>query len=155
MDLFPLGIREYIYGGLLVGAGVSLIFLTTGIISGASGFLTSTWSWLSRRPGFRQPPFVSSRVWRAWFTVGLIGGALAFTLLVNQSQGYVTDVQWSLLGGGGFLVGLGTRMSRGCTSGHGICGLSSWSLPSLLAVITFMGVAVLTANAIARIGVML
>lgn len=154
MDLFPLGIQEYLLGGLLLGAGIAVTFLTTGIVFGASGVLTSAWSWLSKRPAFRQPSFVRARVPRTFFTIGLVGGALAFTLLLNRSEAFVTDVPWWRLGMGGFFVGLGTRMSRGCTSGHGICGLSSWSLPSLYAVLTFMGVAVLTAHVIGRMGVL-
>ncbi len=51
---------------------------------------------------------------------------------------------------GGFLVGYGARLGNGCTSGHGICGLGSLQWPSLLAVLTFMGTAFLTANLVAR-----
>ena len=56
---------------------------------------------------------------------------------------------WQLLAGG-FLVGYGARLGNGCTSGHGICGLGSLQWPSLLAVLTFMGTAFLTANIVAR-----
>jgi uncharacterized membrane protein YedE/YeeE len=53
---------------------------------------------------------------------------------------------------GGVLVGYGARLSRGCTSGHGICGMASLKLPSLLAVLTFMATAFMAANVVARLG---
>ena len=58
---------------------------------------------------------------------------------------------WWMMFGGGVLVGFGARLSRGCTSGHGICGLASLQLPSLLAVLTFLATAILTANVTARV----
>src|SRR3989344_4241217 len=152
LTLFPLGIWHYLVGGLIVGLGVAVIFLSTGIIAGASGVFTSTWSYLSGRKYFHQPEFVSGRVWRLIFSAGLIVGALLFTLLISKSQ-FVTQVQWWRLALGGLLIVFGTRLSRGCTSGHGICGLASFSLPSLLAVLTFMAVAIITAAVVSALGV--
>jgi uncharacterized membrane protein YedE/YeeE len=88
---------------------------------------------------------VSSRGWRLVFSAGLLLGALLWTFAGEGGRSWSTEVPLWRLASGGFLVGLGTRLSRGCTSGHGICGLSAWSLPSLLSVVTFMGVAIVTA----------
>ena len=94
-----------------------------------------------------------SRTWRVVFAAGLIGGALAFTLVFRGGEPFVTSVQpWRLVLGG-FLVGLGTRLSRGCTSGHGICGLASWSRASLGAVLTFMAVGIAVALCVQRAGI--
>ena len=151
--LFPLGITDYLIGGILVGLGVSLIFLSTGIRAGASSVFSSTFSYVSTHPYFSQPLYRSARVWRLVFSAGLIIGALIFTFAVNNGQWFTTHVQWWRLALGGFLAGFGTRLSRGCTSGHGICGLSSFSSASLLAVITFLIVAIITALALNALGV--
>ncbi len=82
---------------------------------------------------------------------GIVIGALIYALIYNDF--FITKVQpWRLLVGG-FLVGLGTRYSRGCTSGHGVCGLASFNKDSLVAVITFLAVAVITANLVFYLGV--
>ena len=86
---------------------------------------------------------------QAW-VLGLVLGALVWWVLVAQGAAQSTSVPiWQLLVGG-FLVGYGARLGNGCTSGHGICGLGSMQWPSLLAVLTFMGAAFLTANLAAR-----
>lgn len=143
---FPHGATSYLFGGLLVGLGVSLIFLVTGRIAGASSFFSSTLSWCLSLPDLRQPGYLASRTWRVLFAAGLVLGALAYTAFAADGRAWITGVSPWRLAVGGLLVGLGTRVSRGCTSGHGICGLSSWSRPSLLAVLTFMGVAIVTAG---------
>ena len=153
MSLFPTGITHYLLGGLLIGAGVAGIYLCTGLVAGASSFFSSTLSWWSARSCFRSPRLLDSRTWRVAFTIGLIGGALAFTLVLRRGEAFVTSVQpWRLVLGG-FLVGLGTRLSRGCTSGHGICGLASWSRASLGAVLTFIGVGVAVALCVQHAGI--
>jgi uncharacterized membrane protein YedE/YeeE len=84
------------------------------------------------------------------YALGLVLGALVWWVLVAQGAAQSTSVPiWQLLVGG-FLVGYGARLGNGCTSGHGICGLGSMQWPSLLAVLTFMGTAFLTANLVAR-----
>ncbi len=154
MDLFPTGISSFLVGGLWIGAGVGAIYLTTGIVAGASGFFTTSWSWLSRRREFQQSEFVSSRGWRLTLALALVLGAALYAATLGGGEAFHTDVSaWRLLLGG-FLVGLGTRLSRGCTSGHGICGLSSLSGTSLLATLTFLVVAIATALALRALGVM-
>ena len=151
--LFPLGIMPYVIGGILIGIGVSLIFIFTGIRAGASSFFSSTLSYFSSKEYFQRKLYTNARVWRIVFTLGLILGAFLFTFTFNNGQFFTTNVQWWRLALGGFLVGFGTRFSRGCTSGHGICGLASFSLSSFLAVITFLIIAIFTAFIVSGLGV--
>ncbi|HXF45320.1 MAG TPA: YeeE/YedE thiosulfate transporter family protein [Burkholderiaceae bacterium] len=144
--LFPLGISHYLIGGLLMGVGVALIFVLTGAVSGMSTVFTSTWSYFSTAPFFQQPRFTATRRWRLALAAGLILGALIWWQWLGPEGGVVTRVTWWQLLAGGFLVGFGARMSNGCTSGHGICGLASLQLPSALAVLTFLATAIAVAN---------
>jgi uncharacterized membrane protein YedE/YeeE len=150
--LFPLGWAHYLAGGLLIGAGVALLFIFTGRVAGMSSVFSSTWSFVSRRPYFQQPRFVASRGWRLVLAAGLVAGAASWWLLFGPSGGVQTAVPpWQLLMGG-VVAGYGARLSGGCTSGHGICGLASLQLPSLAAVITFMASAMVTANVVLLAG---
>lgn len=149
--MFPYGWSHYLQGGLLIGAGVSLLYLLTGMIGGMSSVFSSSWSYVVRHPFFQQRALVDSRAWRLVYAAGLIAGAGAWFLLLGPSTRVVVNVPtWQLFVGGVF-VGYGARLSQGCTSGHGICGLASLSRPSLLAVLTFMATAFLTANLMARV----
>lgn len=172
VDLFPNGISHYVVGGLLVGLGTVLIYVGTGIPVGASTFLESTLSYVSDRSRFHR--YVGSRDWRLVFTAGIILGAAAFAATVQS--GFVssslydpgpseqlyevagltlwtTDVQPWRLFAGGILVGIGTRVGKGCTSGHGVCGVGSASKSSIVGVLTFLAVAIGTALAVAAVGV--
>lgn len=144
--LFPLGWGHYLAGGLLIGAGVALLFVFTGLVGGMSTVFSSTWSFVVNRPFFKQARFTDSRVWRLWYAAGLILGALVWWFGVSDGSSQGTTIPaWQLLLGG-VLVGYGARLGNGCTSGHGICGLGSLQLPSLGAVLTFMTTAILVAN---------
>jgi uncharacterized membrane protein YedE/YeeE len=149
-ELFPNGIARYAIGGLLVGLGVIVIYLGTGISAGASTFLESTLSYVSGQSRFQR--YVTSRDWRIVFTIGIILGAGLYAL-VYQDGLWLTDVQPSRLLLGGILVGIGTRVGKGCTSGHGICGVGSASKTSIVGVVTFLLVAILTAQLVMALGV--
>ncbi|WP_290812595.1 YeeE/YedE family protein [Halovivax sp.] len=160
-ELFPEGITRYAIGGLLIGLGVAVIYLGTGIIAGASTFLESTLSYVSGRSRFQQARFVASRDWRVVFTAGMVLGAAGYWFLVLNpvwdeglaAAAWQTDVQpWRLLLGG-FLVGVGTRLGKGCTSGHGVCGVGSFSGTSIANVATFLLVAIGTAQLVMAAGV--
>jgi uncharacterized membrane protein YedE/YeeE len=148
--LFPNGVAHYALGGLLVGLGAAIVYLGSGIIAGASTFLESTISYVSEAPRFQQ--YRASRDWRVVFTVGIVGGAGLYALLF-QGGAWVTGVQWWRLLGGGILVGVGTRLGKGCTSGHGVCGVGSASTTSMVNVATFMAVAIGTALLVQAVGV--
>ena len=171
-DLFPNGISRYAVGGFLVGLGAVVIYVGTGIAAGASTFLESTLSYVSDQSRFQQ--YVASRDWRVVFTLGIVLGATLFALtfqsgLVSSSlyqpgttgelyqvggfSFWTTDVQPWRLFLGGTLVGVGTRVGKGCTSGHGVCGVGSASRTSIVGVITFLTVAIGTAQVVAALGV--
>lgn len=117
-------------GGVLIGIAASLLLLGNGQIAGISGVLGSL---VERRPG----------AWRWLFLAGL----LAAVLLVRLAGGTVPgrlDLSWPLLIGSGLVVGFGTRLGSGCTSGHGVCGLGNSSTRSLVATLSFMAVAFAT-----------
>ena len=147
---FPEGISRYAIGGLLVGLGTLVIYYGTGIPAGASTFLESTLSYVSDRSRFQQ--YRASRDWRVVFTVGIVLGAAVYAV-VYQGGAWTTALDpWRLFIGGIF-VGVGTRIGKGCTSGHGICGVGSVSRTSLAGVATFVLVAIVTANVLAALGV--
>ncbi|ESS11012.1 MAG: putative transporter component [uncultured archaeon A07HR60] len=151
-ELFPRGILPYITGGLLVGLGIAIIYVATGITAGASTFLESTLSYVSDVSRFNRLKYTQSRDWRLVFTAGIISGAAVFAV-VTQEAIWTTDVQWWRLLGGGVLVGIGTRVGKGCTSGHGVCGVGSLSNTSLVNVATFLAVAVGIAQLVQFVGV--
>ena len=149
MNLLPLGVTHYLVGGLLIGAGVSLLFVTTGRIGGASSVFTTSCSFVSERPYFQQERFVRSRGWRLVYALGMVLGAFAVGLYVDGLG--ATGVPWWQLLVGGVIAGVGARMAGGCTSGHGICGMASLRPASFVAVGTFLTVAIATANLVRSI----
>lgn len=153
LQLFPNGWAHYLIGGLLIGTGVSLMFIFTGRVTGMSSVFTSTWSYFSNSAFFRQPRYLSTRNWRLMLALGVFLGAALWWWLLAPAGGITTGLSWWRLLVGGLLVGYGTRMSDGCTSGHGICGLASLSKSSLIAVVTFLITAIVTANLLASLGV--
>ena len=148
--LFPAGWMHYLLGGVLIGIGTALLFVLTGRIGGMSTVFSSTWSYAVQRPFFQQARFVNSRGWRLVYAAGLVVGALIWRTGFADSTGGANTVAWWQLLIGGFFVGYGSRLGNGCTSGHGICGLGSLQWPSLLAVLTFMATAFMTAHLAAR-----
>lgn len=111
-------------GGLLIGAAVWLLLTGLGRVAGISGIMAAA---------IGQP---TAGAWRLAFLAGLIGGGLLFARLFNVSA--VTVAPGPTLIIAGLLVGFGTVVSGGCTSGHGVCGLGRRSLRSLVATLTFM-----------------
>jgi uncharacterized membrane protein YedE/YeeE len=150
--LFPNGVTQYLVGGLLIGLATALIYLGTGIHAGASTFLESTLSYVSDRERFQQFRFVQSRDWRLVFTAGILLGAAGYTALSGDSWWTTEVAPWRLFVGG-TLVGIGTRVGKGCTSGHGICGVGSLAEASLVNVLTFVVVAAGTAHLLLFAGV--
>ena len=150
--MFPNGINAYMTGGLIIGLAVSFVYILTGTHATQSSFFTSTLSYFSKLPFFQRQTYLGSRKWRLYFASGVIIGALIYTLTISPDCFWLTSLPLWKLGLGGFLVGFGTRLSRGCTSGHGISGLASLSVTSLYAVITFIGVGIITVSVMSMVG---
>jgi len=151
--MFPLGLTPYVVGGIFIGIAVSMVFILTGTHATQSSFLTSTLSYFVKRPFFQRETYLLSREWRLYLAAGVILGAFVYTITVSPDGFWVSSVPiWRFLLGG-FLVGFGTRLSRGCTSGHGISGLASLSTTSLYAVITFIIVGIITVNILGVLGI--
>ena len=119
-------------GGLLIGLSVVLFFILNGRMIGVSGIASNFL--ISKE----------NRIVNLFFLVGLILGPSIYTFFLGQEIQITISNSLFLLIGGGLLVGFGTRLSSGCTSGHGISGISRFSLRSILATITFMIVGILT-----------
>jgi hypothetical protein len=124
-------------GGILIGCSAVMLMALNGRVAGISGILANT---VIGAPG--------DRTWRLLFLAGLILGPLLVRLVTGSPLPYEITTNLTLLIGGGLLVGLGTRLGSGCTSGHGVCGLSRFSLRSLAAVATFIGVGILVVTAL-------
>lgn len=142
-SLFPLGVSQYLIGGLLVGVGIAIPFIFTGLVVGVSSFYTAAWSYIHKGWFFQTEWYLKSREWKWFLVAGLVSGGFLY-LLFNGSTSPTAVEGWRLFIGG-ILVGIGTRMSGGCTSGHGICGLASLEKVSLVATVTFLATAIVVA----------
>ncbi len=120
-------------GGVLIGLAATLLLWLTGRIAGISGIV-----------GGVLQPRQGDVAWRASFLVGLIAAGAAWLWLVPGAYTPRQGFPPVLLVVAGLLVGFGTRLGNGCTSGHGVCGLGRLSLRSLAAVMTFMVTAIAT-----------
>lgn len=120
-------------GGLLIGGAASLLLWLDGRIAGVSGIL-----------GGLLPPAAGDAIWRLLFLAGLIGGAALLYALHGHVPQARADFPRALLIAAGLLVGVGTGLARGCTSGHGVCGIARGSARSFAATLTFLVVAVAT-----------
>ena len=148
-ELFPLGLNHYILGGFLVGIGIAIPFIFTGTVAGVSTFFTSVWSYVHPGSFFQTEWYRQSRGWR-WFLIGgLVSGGVIFMLWHGVAT--PTSIEWWRLLLGGVLVGIGTRMGGGCTSGHGICGIASLEKVSVVATVIFLSVAIIVAHAVSLI----
>ena len=119
-------------GGLLIGLSVALFFILNGRMIGISGIASNLL--VSK----------NNRIDNFLFLIGLILGPLIYNLISGKEINISISSSLILLIIGGTLVGFGTRISGGCTSGHGISGISRFSLRSIIATITFMIVGILT-----------
>ena len=120
-------------GGVLIGLAASALLLLNGRIFGVTGILAgSMWS-----KGADQK-------WRIASLVGLVSGSALTYLFSPEYFSYDFDTPIWLMAVAGLVVGYGTRLGSGCTSGHGICGLPRFSVRSLVAVMTFMATGILT-----------
>jgi uncharacterized membrane protein YedE/YeeE len=123
-------------GGALIGLSASLLLLANGRVAGISGVVGSLVS-----------PTRGDVAWRVLFFAGLLAGGLLLSWLRPQSfpaPASSSPGGFAMLVAAGLLVGYGTRLGNGCTSGHGVCGISRGSLRSIAATLTFMATGALT-----------
>lgn len=120
-------------GGVLIGLSATLLLWLNGRVAGVSGILNGVIF-----------PNTGDVSWRAMFLLGLIVAAGLYMALVPGAPLPRTDYSRVALVVAGLLVGFGTRMGNGCTSGHGVCGLGRLSMRSLASVLTFMATAIAT-----------
>jgi uncharacterized protein len=117
-------------GGLLIGTAVWIMLIGLGRVTGVSGIAAAAMT---------QP---RQSLWRFAFLLGLISGGALFAYTFNTSAANVASKPWLIAAG--LLVGFGTVIGSGCTSGHGVCGLGRRSLRSLVATLTFMAAGMIT-----------
>jgi uncharacterized membrane protein YedE/YeeE len=124
-------------GGGLIGVSASLLLIANGRVAGISGILAGLLS-----------PARQDVLWRVMFVVGLlIAGAVLVPGTVSESPRSLPIVLVA-----GLLVGVGTRLGNGCTSGHGVCGISRFSARSIVATLTFITAGMLVVRALAQLG---
>jgi len=119
-------------GGALIGLASALLMLTAGRLAGVSGILGGLLT-ASR-----------DRAWRLAFIAGLIAAALIGPLFGTPGAARLSSSNLALYAAAGLLVGFGSRMGNGCTSGHGVCGFARLSARSITATLIFMGAAIIT-----------
>lgn len=120
-------------GGLMIGLSSVLLLYFNGRLAGISTICGKLLLLRKKDAG-----------WRSLFTFGLIAGAWLFYQIYGSSPAARTEFPAGLLAAGGLLVGFGTAMANGCTSGHGVCGLGRFSLRSLTATLTFLATGIIT-----------
>lgn len=121
-------------GGLLIGLAAALMIIFNGRIAGVSGTLG----------GLLFDPAPSERRWRSLFLGGMVLGALLLATAVTSLPPAQLQTGWLGMAVAGLIVGYGTRMGSGCTSGHGVCGIARLSPRSIVATLTFMAFGVAT-----------
>lgn len=126
---------QALVGGTLIALSLAIMLIATGRIAGLSGIFAG---FLAGAPG--------DRAWRGWFIAGMLVVGLVFAALHPATFDTHARVPLWAIAASGVLVGLGTRISNGCTSGHGLCGISRFSKRSLIATVVFFGVGVVTAT---------
>lgn len=127
-------------GGVLIGTGAVLLLWFNGRIAGISGITNGMFSKNSGDLG-----------WRVAFIAGLIAGGLLYQLISPNPLIARTDFPTWLTVAAGLLVGFGTRLGNGCTSGHGICGVGRLSVRSIAATLTFVVIGMLVATTITQV----
>ena len=127
-------------GGIIIGCAVVLFFYTTGRLAGISGIFANAFTSKENR---------SSNL---LFLLGLVIGPLGYLYFTKIPVNFEITNSYILVIIAGFLVGLGTRMGGGCTSGHGICGISRFSIRSIIATITFIISGVITVLILQQFG---
>lgn len=131
-----------IAGGILIALGLAVMLIGSGRIAGLSGIVAGV-------IGLKR---TGDRGWRASFLIGALAvGAIFEVAQPRTFDGTAPHPMW-LVAISGVLVGFGTRLSNGCTSGHGLCGIGRFSKRSIIATATFFGIGVVTATIVGSFG---
>jgi len=113
-------------GGIVIGLAVVLFFYSTGRLAGVSGIANNA---LTKN---------TNRATNLLFLIGLISGPIFYQVFISSDIPYLINNNTLILIIGGLLVGIGTQIGMGCTSGHGVCGISRFSVRSIIATISFI-----------------
>ncbi|KGY13896.1 membrane protein [Vibrio tubiashii] len=124
---------ESFAGGILLGISATVLLLINGKIAGISGIMTGLLT-----------PKSSDFAWRLLFAIGMVSGGVIGVVALGGDVPTTFDSSIFVIGAAGLLVGIGTRLGNGCTSGHGICGIGRLSTRSIIATMIFMIVAAVT-----------
>lgn len=119
-------------GGVLIGLSASLMLVLKGRVTGISGIFYDTFF------------FKKEHLWKLFFILGLLLGGLLLRVLLPSSFNMGLDLSAVRVVVAGVLVGFGTKLGSGCTSGHGVCGISRFSIRSILATLCFMASGIAT-----------
>ncbi len=141
MENISQSIYSGLIGGVIIGLSASIMLILNGRHTGISGIFNGI---LQFHKG--------DTAWRVYFILGLLFGGFLLAVQkpeLDEPAGLIRPL--ALVAIGGILVGFGTVMGGGCTSGHGVCGLSRFSFRSLVAVLIFMGVGILAATILGQI----
>jgi len=122
-------------GGALIALALSLVLVTTGRLAGLSNVIAGI-----------IKPVADDWSWRVWFVVGALAAGAAFRVAAPETFDATTRLPLAIVALSGVIVGAGTRLGNGCTSGHGLCGASRGSKRSIIATLVFFGVAVASAT---------
>ncbi len=136
-----------IVGGLIIGLSAVLMMYLLGRITGISGIL-----WGAIQPASMEDYVSRDRLWRWLFVLGLPLGALLARVLFDVTPGSVPSSNIPLTIASGLFVGVGVKLGSGCTSGHGVCGISRFSKRSMIATLVFMGSGIATVFIVNLVG---
>ena len=142
--LIPVEWVMALIGGAIIGVSVSLMLLLNGRVTGISGIVNGTLT-----------PVKGDTAWR-WYFIGgmLLGGVVLRWLSPDVFLGNLNSQPWTVVAAG-LLVGFGTILGSGCTSGHGVCGISRFSPRSLVATLVFICAGILAVTLFKKFGVVL
>lgn len=122
-------------GGILIGLAAIWLTGSLGRVMGVSGIIKGI-----------LPPAESGSAWRYWFLVGTVAGVSAYAWLVPHFSVVNSNTSYLVAATAGILVGIGTSMANGCTSGHAVCGIGRLSQRSIVATITFLATGIATVS---------
>ncbi len=126
-----------VVGGAMIGLAAVMLYRLNGRIAGVSGIVHGLFT-----------RGQSENIWRVLFVVGIIAGGLMYRFISGEPLSADFDAPLGIFALAGVIVGIGTRLGSGCTSGHGVCGIARFSIRSLVATVTFLVFGIVTATVV-------